>query len=59
MQNKYFLTEAFRNVKLLMPQPYKEMIYKQVSLLEKNAGFHLLCFIILLMTKTICFYLQK
>lgn len=43
MQNKYFLTEAFRNVKLLMPQPYKEMIYKQVSLLEKNAGFHLLC----------------
>lgn len=53
------LTEVFRNVKVLMHQPYKELIYKNNHLKEKkNAGFHLFL-ACLLMTKILCFCLQS
>lgn len=44
--NAQLLTEVFRNVKILMHQPYKELIYKNALSFERekknNAGYHLL-----------------
>lgn len=44
--NAQLLTEVFRNVKILMHQPYKELIYKNALSFKRekknNAGYHLL-----------------
>lgn len=55
-----FLTEVFRNVKQLMPQSYKEMIYKcSVSSKGKKKTCRLPSSSSLSVAKILCFCLQN